>query len=1048
MDFNPLSTPKDVLTDCINGTLVTFNGKEFTLQNDMGNCKVDTAMLKPNFIPMGMASYDGIIYVASYNPLTGESEYGSFPSPQRDFSTSDFSELSPVEFLQSQFVLDNNITPQVTTNVLGKLFEPELFLLHPGDQYVVTYQLKEPSGGDPSSPTTLDTNAKYNNYISKDPTSRKLFKLSFYKIVGGTMVLLDPTKFNAILYHTPLEASDYAYFTENSSAAIAVGLEIETLDSFDANVVDRSLRTNSDKRVGIEALGASDSLSDFEGVRVDVTSPTSDTFYLQRNSSSHKVSGVVSGLGANDNFECQITPYSEYCLFPDLAKKFKVTMGEYLTVGSGVNNLFRFYLDPQGFMRVDFDYRFQGNSTDGIHLYVEFYDPWSNYSVVRTVDNPTYYGINSVIVDVINEPVIDQFDSTTVGGTDPSKLITNPDTEYESTLLNSTNLIRTNQVLRANQFYIVRISGVDRIFDPNSNTFTYTHYDFYKALYVTDMFNSVYTEQAGLASTDPLYVGDFTSLNFNIKKVAYTSSLASTSAISKTPVLTTQRADLTTAGQYYKVSPTTLSTSSPYASVKTYESSRAYALDLSLKGLNYVYGNFKTGLLGVTPPAIENSDSVIVGPEKPTIVDAGWDLNSLTNPHSLASWTLTAIGSNNYTLGTDLATSRTVTAPVTSTTRAGFTYAEVGLLSSLYYRPNGDAGWATLSGGATVDPSTSTQASVLVMKYDLQAIQLGGSTYVYPLGSGNSPNDARITAAINTAINTSRTYSAVIMAAPEPTYGYGASTDYNSCRDTPPFAAWKHTNLMLRQAGQYHPTKTIDLTAIIEFFTNLFVASNTTATVNVYYPNPSSIVANGSVSTTATFPDLVFTTTFTPDIVSLSYVKTYLSTFRLHATGSLQDFSADNINTYIAARQGASTILDGVNTIPDAFIPSITAPVTSTASVLVPTISITQSADVSIITAMADGVSQFTADPAFQEGPRLHGVVFTKQPEYASYTSLLSAHNVFANTPIVSTGSNAVFVETNTLLPLWTGHYALVGRCAGSSSVCPSLLPQFNIPTV
>ena len=31
MDFNPLTTPNNVVTNCLNGTLLTFNGNEYVL---------------------------------------------------------------------------------------------------------------------------------------------------------------------------------------------------------------------------------------------------------------------------------------------------------------------------------------------------------------------------------------------------------------------------------------------------------------------------------------------------------------------------------------------------------------------------------------------------------------------------------------------------------------------------------------------------------------------------------------------------------------------------------------------------------------------------------------------------------------------------------------------------------------------------------------------------------------------------------------------------------------------------------------------------------
>ena len=89
MDMNPLTVPSDVLTDCLNGTLITYNGNEQALQNDMGNARVETAMLPAGFIPMGTTSLGGVIYIASYNPITQQCQLGSFPSPERNFVLDD-----------------------------------------------------------------------------------------------------------------------------------------------------------------------------------------------------------------------------------------------------------------------------------------------------------------------------------------------------------------------------------------------------------------------------------------------------------------------------------------------------------------------------------------------------------------------------------------------------------------------------------------------------------------------------------------------------------------------------------------------------------------------------------------------------------------------------------------------------------------------------------------------------------------------------------------------------------------------------------------------
>lgn len=95
LDNHPLMTPNTVLTDALNATLVTMNGNEMVLQNDMGNAKVENAKLPPGYIPIGMKEYGGIIYIACYNPLTNKGQIGCFPSPQRQKTATQISEITP-----------------------------------------------------------------------------------------------------------------------------------------------------------------------------------------------------------------------------------------------------------------------------------------------------------------------------------------------------------------------------------------------------------------------------------------------------------------------------------------------------------------------------------------------------------------------------------------------------------------------------------------------------------------------------------------------------------------------------------------------------------------------------------------------------------------------------------------------------------------------------------------------------------------------------------------------------------------------------------------
>ena len=87
MDFAPDNTQATCLTHALNATLLTMNGNELSLQNDMGNGRVETAYLPEGYIPVGTCEFGDIIYIASYNPLTNKSQIGCFPSPERNINS-------------------------------------------------------------------------------------------------------------------------------------------------------------------------------------------------------------------------------------------------------------------------------------------------------------------------------------------------------------------------------------------------------------------------------------------------------------------------------------------------------------------------------------------------------------------------------------------------------------------------------------------------------------------------------------------------------------------------------------------------------------------------------------------------------------------------------------------------------------------------------------------------------------------------------------------------------------------------------------------------
>lgn len=136
LDFSPENTKNEVLTHALNATLLTFNGNEMSLQNDMGNARVETAFLPEGYIPVGTCEYGGIIYIVSYNPIEDKSQIGCFPSPERNISND--------ELGISDALISNNMFQKIENDQLtGDLLNNTQYVLlkndnlNPGDKFLI-----------------------------------------------------------------------------------------------------------------------------------------------------------------------------------------------------------------------------------------------------------------------------------------------------------------------------------------------------------------------------------------------------------------------------------------------------------------------------------------------------------------------------------------------------------------------------------------------------------------------------------------------------------------------------------------------------------------------------------------------------------------------------------------------------------------------------------------------------------------------------------------------------------------------------------------------
>lgn len=188
LDNHPLMTPNTVLTDALNATLVTMNGNEMVLQNDMGNAKVENAKLPPGYIPIGMKEYGGIIYIACYNPLTNKGQIGCFPSPQRQKTATQISEVTPTfKFPDVTYIKEENGEEWYKINSLLTKCEifPKGTIIRSGDKFSVGLPISSMFGTD-----NIDFTGEY--YISNyDNVEKGLVKTPMNRMYTFGVATLD-----------------------------------------------------------------------------------------------------------------------------------------------------------------------------------------------------------------------------------------------------------------------------------------------------------------------------------------------------------------------------------------------------------------------------------------------------------------------------------------------------------------------------------------------------------------------------------------------------------------------------------------------------------------------------------------------------------------------------------------------------------------------------------------------------------------------------------------------------------------------------------------
>lgn len=233
MDFSPENTPATSLTSALNATLITYNGNELALQNDMGNARVESAYLPEGYVPVGTCEFGDIIYVVSYNPLINKSQIGCFPSPERNISTEEIGglkqTLSAADFKEGEKIKNSSVKKIIYANKY----------MNPGDKYIIYTK-------------NLDTKylSDYGNTSHEHGKFPKLVKIHVVSIEdSGKIVYLDSTtkwyddyylinltendgdKLDIDNYRS-LTSSGYSIFSSKVSGKLALLIELEKITGF------------------------------------------------------------------------------------------------------------------------------------------------------------------------------------------------------------------------------------------------------------------------------------------------------------------------------------------------------------------------------------------------------------------------------------------------------------------------------------------------------------------------------------------------------------------------------------------------------------------------------------------------------------------------------------------------------------------------------------------------------------------------------------------------------------------------------------------------
>ena len=311
MDQNPLTSKNNVLQSALNATLITMNGDDYVLQNDMGNGRVESAYLPSGYVPIGVVSYGGIVYVASCNPLTGYGQIGSFPSPERN--------------VESQSINGTGVTIQTddffTNQTIAHLIVKKLLfngnIIRPGDLYGL-YGLYSKTN------TGYKQNDPFSNLVTyKLAVQDSSGNLRYIEETPETLTDLSSTTPSTNLvdsYRNAININNYKSFDSKIAGQVYLVGILNTIQYIDVNVtnilkVDTTYSLNLEIKVYYQcplANIANPTVAITNGSGATITFTKSDSVDYTSDLKYITYNYAITGITSMDNIEYSVTPNMSY----------------------------------------------------------------------------------------------------------------------------------------------------------------------------------------------------------------------------------------------------------------------------------------------------------------------------------------------------------------------------------------------------------------------------------------------------------------------------------------------------------------------------------------------------------------------------------------------------------------------------------------------------------------------------------------------------------------------------------------------------------------